>query len=96
MCALCPLPFDEFVDDLLGVFGSDPPPSDRGGGCKDLTLFCRDWVVAVAVDTRAVESAAPETAEVVEGWMVLRLLALLRLAFRTRDGFSEVGSVPGC
>jgi hypothetical protein len=66
VCALWLPPFEESFD-LLGVFGSEPPPSERGGGCKDLTLFCRDCVVACSVETREVESMVPEIAEVDEG-----------------------------
>jgi hypothetical protein len=54
----------------VGVFGS---VGSLAGGCKLLTLFCRDCVVAVTVDILG-NSAPAET----EGCIVV-LLALLRL-----------------
>ena len=60
-----------------------------------MTLFCRDCVVAWRVETRLVESVVPESVEVDEGWIVVRRLALLKLAFRDRDDFNDVGSPDG-
>lgn len=71
----------------FGVSGSA-----RGGGCRLLTLFARDCVVAVNVDRRG--SSAPADAE---GWMVVRR-ALLRLLVRARDDlrFGSTGVEGAC
>lgn len=42
VCARWPPALGPLDDDLLGVFGSEPPPSERGGGWRDFTLFWRD------------------------------------------------------
>ena len=74
---------DDFA--LLGVlFGSG---WSRGGGWRLFTLFCRDCVVAVSVETRG--SSAPAAAP---GWMVERLLPLLRLELWVSAGFVEVSA----
>ena len=84
VCALFWLAFEAGLP-FEGVFGSC---WSRGGGCRLLTLFCRDCVVAVSVERRGISGPAD-----VEGWMVVRL-ALLKLLVRASAGFvlgSEVG-----
>lgn len=73
----------------VGVFGS----GSRGGGCKLLTLFARDCVVAVTVEERG--SSAPAN---VDGCMVVRLDDLVRLFVRAIEDFKvESGAlVKGC
>jgi len=80
---LADLPLDG-VD--VRSFGS----GSRGGGCRLLTLFCRDCVVAVKVDRRG--SSAPADAE---GCIVL-LLAFDKLLFREIPGFDRGSAVCCC
>lgn len=73
----------------VGVFGS----GSRGGGCKLLTLFARDCVVAVTVEERG--SSTPAN---VDGCMVVRLDDLVRLFVRASEEFMvESGALgKGC